>query len=268
MITADLIKFIKRYTKDTPAVVLTGSGVSAKSGIPTFRADEGLWSRYSAEIFASYEGLLSVFKEDYKMLVVFINDFYSNLLMALPNEGHLALTSMEKKGIVSSIITQNIDNLHEEAGSHHIIELHGNAYRIRCLKCSKRKKFSKVEISDFLNSLNKSINSRLGVLRVMSRFFHLCDCDGRHRIDIVMFGEHVPKKALDAAYEELMKTKLLFIVGTSGLVEPAAGLPEFAKRNGSKVIEINPVKTRLTEICDFHLAGDASEILPEILSSL
>jgi NAD-dependent deacetylase len=83
-----------------------------------------------------------------------------------------------------------------------------------------------------------------------------------------MFGEHVPKKALDAAYEELMKTKLLFIVGTSGLVEPAAGLPEFAKRNGSKVIEINPVKTRLTEICDFHLAGDASEILPEILSSL
>jgi len=267
MISSEVIKFISKYTKDEPALVITGAGVSAASGIPTFRGDGGLWSRYSPEIFASYEGLLSVFKEDYRLLVVFINDFYSGLLQASPSDAHFALAAMEKKGFISAVVTQNIDNLHEEAGSRHVIELHGNAFRIRCLECGKRKKFTRIEISDFLKNLNSRVESRLGVLRVLSKFFHLCDCKGRHRIDVIMSGEVLPKKIMDTAYEHLMRAKLLFLVGTSGLVEPAAGLPEFAKRNGSKIIEINSEKSELSKICDFHLMGDANEILPEIFDS-
>jgi NAD-dependent deacetylase len=268
MIAEETILFIKEHLKKGKAVALTGAGISSESGIPTFRGKGGLWEKYDPEIFANMPGLLSTFVSEPEKLVDFTYEFYSTLLKAGPNLAHTALSTMEESGHLSVVITQNIDNLHQQAGSRSVIELHGNAYCIRCIHCAKRIYFERDRIQEMITLLAENKKSRNALLKVLSRYFPRCDCGGRFRIDIVLFGEILPEQALQEAYAKLEDCSLLFLVGTSGVVYPAAGLPIYAKEKGAKVIEINKEPSELSYICDRQILGKSAEILPELLESL
>lgn len=247
-------------------VCLTGAGISAESGIPTFRGKDGLWEKYSPEIYATTMGLVNTFETRPEKIVDFLNDFYPVLMSALPNPAHLCLAEMERRGVLRAIITQNIDNLHQKAGSRAVIELHGNAYRIRCLECSKTITWEKDRIKEMLELLKMHRRSRRKLLKVLSRYFPKCACGGRFRIDIVLFGEMLPQDALAQAYRALEDSKFLLLIGSSLAVYPAAGLPLFAKEKGARILEINHEPTNFPS--DFFIQGKAGETLPQILEAL
>ena len=256
---------IKKSFREGNVVCLTGAGISAESGIPTFRGKGGLWEKYDPEIYAYTEGLISILKTQPQDLVNFIADFYSLILKAHPNPAHVALAFLEKEGILSSIITQNVDNLHRLAGSRSVIELHGNAFRIRCMGCKNKIILEKEGVGEFIQSLKRNRHSRFKMLKVLSHYFPRCNCGSRYRIDIVLFGEMLPEDELTRAYKELDKCNTLLIVGSSLVVYPAAGLPLYAKEKGAKLIEINNEPSALSEFCDYKIFGLASKVLPEIL---
>jgi NAD-dependent deacetylase len=267
-----LSKEIKNYIKNNlikgKVVCLTGAGVSAESGIPTFRGKGGLWERYDPQVYGYPEGLVSTFKAHPEKIVNFMVDFYTLLLEARPNPSHLALSALEREGVLSSIITQNIDNLHQQAGSRSVIELHGNAYRIRCPGCSKTIILEKDRLREMVNLLKKYKDSRIRILKIFSRYFPRCSCGSRYRIDIVLFGEMLPEGELSRAYQQLDNCRMLLLVGSSLVVYPAASLPLYAKERGAKLIEINNQPSALSNFCDYQIKGRASEVLSEILSML
>lgn len=260
--------YIKRSFKKGNVVCLTGAGISAESGIPTFRGKGGLWEKYDPQTYAYSEGLISILKTRPQDLVNFIADFYSLLIKAHPNPAHIALAVLEKEGILSSVITQNIDNLHTQAGSRNVIELHGNAFRIRCMNCGKNITLEKERIEEFVQLLKINQDSYIKILKVLSRYFPRCNCRGRYRPDIVLFGEALTQDELSCAYEQLDKCNVLLLIGSSLVIYPAASLPLYAKEKGAKLIEINSEPSALSQICDYKIAGRASEVMPEILTML
>lgn len=260
--------YIKKSFRKGNVVCLTGAGISAESGIPTFRGRGGLWEKYDPEIYANTEGLVSLFKTHPEKLTDFVIDFYAVLLKARPNPAHAALAVLEKEGILSSVITQNIDNLHQQAGSRSVVELHGNASRIRCSGCGQVIILERERLREFIQLLGISRKSRLKILKVFSRYFPRCKCGSRYRIDIVLFGEMLPEDVLSLAYKHLAKCNTLLIIGSSLVVYPAAGLPLYAKEKGAKLIEINNEPSGLSQICDYQINGKSSEVLPEILRIL
>lgn len=266
MIPSGLVKYLKYAFNKGKAVCLTGAGISAESGIPTFRGKGGLWERYDPEVYAYREGLISLFQEKPADLVNFIVDFYSLLFKAKPNPGHLALGVLEKENRLRAIITQNIDNLHQEAGNRNVVELHGNSFRIRCEVCLKTLTLEKDRLKEMVAWLKRSRDSKVKILKVLSRYFPRCACGGRYRIDIVLFGELLPQDELTRAYKYLDEADALLIVGTSLLVYPAASLPLYAKEKGAKLVEINSEASVLSEMCDYKIMGKASDVLPEILN--
>lgn len=268
MISKETRDHIKKNFKQGNIVCLTGSGISAESGIPTFRGKGGLWEKYDPEIYADTEGLISILRTHPEKLVDFVVDFYSVLLSSHPNPAHLALAVLEKEGILNSIITQNIDNLHQQAGSRNVIELHGNALRIRCMGCQGSVAFEKDRLKEMIELLKVNRHSRIKLLKILSRYFPRCKCGARYRIDIVLFGEMLPEDELSGAYQELNKCSALLIIGTSLAVYPAASLPLYAKERGVKLIEINQEPSALSQFCNYKIIGKASEILPEILKIL
>ena len=268
MISKEVRKYIQDSFKKGKVVCLTGAGISAESGIPTFRGKGGLWEKYDPEIYANTEGLVSTFRTHPDNIVDFIVDFYSLLLKAYPNPAHLALAVLEKESILSAIITQNIDNLHQRAGSRNVIELHGNAFRIRCMQCLKAITLEKDRLKEMVELLKINRTSRIKLLKVLSRYFPRCKCGSRYRIDIVLFGEMLPQDELSNAYKQLDNCEVLLLVGTSLVVYPAAGLPLYAKERGAKLIEINSEETASSDLCDYKIIGRASEVLPEILGVL
>lgn len=141
--------------KKGSTVALTGAGISEESGIPTFRGENGLWSRYNPDLFASPEGLLSVLKRQPQRLVDFLDDLYSTLFRAKPNPAHLALSQMEKAKVLNCVITQNIDNLHQEAGAKKVWELHGNAFNLRCDKCKVKRLLNKEDLRQIFEQMKK-----------------------------------------------------------------------------------------------------------------
>ena len=260
--------YIKDNFKRGRVVALSGAGISAESGIPTFRGEGGLWQRYDPQLYASTEGLISVLRTQPQNLADFIADFYSILLKARANPGHLALGVLEKNNILEAVITQNIDNLHQEAGNRKVIELHGNAFRVICTACKKTITLEKARIKEMLELLKSNRSSRIGLLKVLSRYFSRCNCLGRYRIDIVLFGEILPQGELSRAYKYLDSCNTLLIVGSSLIVYPAASLPLYAKERGAVLVEINKEESALSSYCDYRIVGQASKILPEILSLL
>jgi NAD-dependent deacetylase len=261
-------KYIQDNFKKGKVVCLSGAGISAESGVPTFRGKGGLWEKYDPEIYAHTEGLVSLFRTHPEKIADFLIDFYAVLLEARPNFAHLALGVLEKNNILTSVITQNVDNLHQSAGSRNVIELHGNAFRIRCMRCSKTITLEKERTKEMLELLKINRNSHLGLLRVLSRYFPRCICQGRYRIDIVLFGEELAQDELSRAKQHLDNCNTLLVVGSSLVVYPAAGLPLYAKERGVKLIEINNEPSSLSHLCDYKIIGQASRILPEILSVL
>lgn len=260
--------YIRKCFKQGNLVCLTGAGISAESGIPTFRGKGGLWEKYDPQVYANVEGLIATFGTHPQDVVDFIVDFYSVLLKAHPNPAHLALAVLEKQNLLTATITQNIDNLHQAAGSRNVIELHGNAFRIRCMRCPETIILEKDRLKEMVELLKINKDSRFKLLKILSRYFPRCNCGGRFRIDIVLFGEELAQDELAAAYEYLNNCNTLLLIGTSLVVYPAASLPAYARERGAKLIEINKEPSFFSDLCDYKIIGGASEVLPEIVSTL
>ena len=227
----------------TSVACLTGAGVSAESGVPTFRdAQTGLWAQYDPERLASPQG----FAADPGLVWRWYMVRLDGVERATPNAGHLALAEMEQRWPGFALITQNVDDLHERAGSTGVIHLHGNIARFHCHQCGR---------AHTLQTDERTADHppRCGI------------CGGPVRPSVIWFGESLPRRELDAAIEAVSACDLLLVVGTSGLVYPAAQLPSYAKRAGARVIEINPEPGPLSSLADICLRGPSGEILPRLL---
>ncbi|MEW5922423.1 MAG: NAD-dependent deacylase [Candidatus Zixiibacteriota bacterium] len=236
-------EFIKVFKTAKRVAVLTGAGISAESGVPTFRGEDGLWKKFRAEELATVEAFM-----DNPRLVwewyIYRRDIISRVK---PNPGHYALAELEKRFEDFTLITQNVDNLHRIAGSSNILELHGNIALNKCLDCS-RPYNGEIVITE--NEIPK------------------CECGGNIRPGVVWFGELLPAKAINDAINASERAELFFSIGTSALVYPAAAMPLTAKRNGAYLVEINLDPTPLSEIADCALQGKSGEILPEIIERM
>jgi len=224
-------------------VALTGAGISAESGIPDFRSKNGLWSKYDINEYGYLDSFLRNPKKVWKMIA----DMISSFGKSNPNAAHYTLAEMEKMHILKAVITQNIDNLHQEAGSKNVVELHGNYRRLTCMSC--RKKYGIEEIS-------------------LEMLPPRCKCNGIIKPDIVFFGETLPKDALIKAFDLINKCDVMLVIGTSCVVSPAAELPVIAKQNGATIIEINMEDSMISHIVDYKLQGKAGEILPKLLNEI
>ncbi len=220
-------------------VVLTGAGISKESGIPTFRDLDGIWTKYRAEELASREGFLS----NPALVWNWYMERRTAARAAQPNSGHRALARLETLLPVFLLVTQNVDNLHLRAGNREIVELHGNIERYRCFECGKPSRED--------DSWSK------GPPR--------CACGGLIRPNIVWFGEPLPAAELECSYRETQRCDALLIVGTSGIVHPAAMLPSVARQSGAFLIEVNVDPSGITPIVDVFLAGKAGKVLPGLV---
>jgi len=236
------IKQVTQLLKDSKyTVALTGAGISVSSGIPPFRGENGLWSKYNPivlELNYFYEHP----KESWEVIREIFYDFFGK---AKPNEAHYGLAHFQETGFLKSIITQNIDNLHQEAGSSHVIEFHGSAQRLVCTKCGMVYKPSSVDL-DHLPPL--------------------CDIDGGLlKPDFIFFGEGIPGDAYEKSVEAMKNAELVLIVGTTGEVAPASQLPLIAKASGAKIVEINTVPSAYTyETTDIFMREKAELIIPKL----
>jgi NAD-dependent deacetylase len=229
------------------AVALTGAGISAESGLGTFRGKDGLWGKYDPAAVASIES----FKRDPREFWEFAREIGWIFLTAKPNAAHTALAELETMKRLDSVITQNVDGLHQRAGSKRVIEIHGNAGRIICTRCSAEYPTEKI------------------VDRITQQDVPTCDrCGGPLKPDVILFGEPLPKKAFDQALKKVRSADLLLAVGTSLEVYPAASLPEIAKKSGAKIISIDSERTSWDDLCDYKVNGPAGEILPRIVQAI
>lgn len=223
-------------------VISTGAGISAESGIPTFRqAQTGLWAQYNPEELATPQA----FRRNPKL----VWDWYAwrrgLVQSAKPNAGHTTIAQLEQFAPKLTLITQNVDNLHQEAGSQNVVELHGNLRRCKCSQCDH-------------------ITTEWGAGTPP-----VCPtCGAFLRPDVVWFGEPLPAQAINHALEVSQTCDLFFSIGTSTLIYPAAHLPVLALQSGATAVEINPNETPLTRYVDFALTGSAGEILPALYQTL
>jgi NAD-dependent deacetylase len=235
---------ISRLAEARRVAAFTGAGVSAESGVPTFRGADGIWSKMKPEELASMEGFLSN--------PSLVWEWYSHrrkiIAEVRPNPGHLALVRMERLFPTFAVITQNIDNLHRRAGSSVVHELHGNIERNYCMDCG-----TPVAPPD--------VPGRAGVPR--------CGvCGGLVRPDVVWFGEMLPEETWEMSVRAAESAEVFFSIGTSAVVYPAASLPLMAKQAGAYLVEVNPEPTPMTERADEFLAGPSGQILPALCSRL
>ncbi len=223
-------------------VVFTGAGMSAESGVPTFRGDDGLWKKFKPEELANFDAFIrnpELVWEWYKHRKQLIESVQ-------PNAGHYALAQLQSQFKRVTVITQNIDNLHQRAGSRNVHELHGNIMRNYCIDCGK-------------SMANEEI------LRVETA--PRCSvCNGLVRPDVVWFGEMLPADQWDESVAAAEQAEIFFSVGTSSVVYPAASLPLLAKRKGAFLVEINIEPTELSNVADEVLLGASGKILPSIAS--
>ncbi|MGA1820060.1 MAG: Sir2 family NAD-dependent protein deacetylase [Thermoplasmatota archaeon] len=211
-----------------PAMVLTGAGISVESNVPPFRGPGGLWERYDP-----YEyGHIDTFIEDPLRTWKMLREIIDGAIGTRPNEAHMVISRMEEKGWVRPVVTQNVDGLHAMAGTKELLEVHGNARRIYCPGCGGK---------EYLDD------------ETWSRFKVRCSCGSVKRPDIVFFGEQLPEMEIQTAFLKAREGVDLVVVGTSGLVQPAAMIPGIAKASGGRIVEVNPVR------------GDLSMVYPDIL---
>jgi NAD-dependent deacetylase len=223
-------------------VVLTGAGISKESGIATFRDPGGLWRERRPEEIATLEA----FRDDPQM----VWSWYSERLLKAgekePNSGHYALADLEKILPGFLVITQNVDNLHGRSGIRNLVELHGNIERFKCSDLSHPVDYDPAWGADVPT----------------------CHCGSLIRPDVVWFGEALPEAELELAFSESAGCETFMIVGTSGLVVPAASLPVIAKNSGAFLIEVNPNRSALTAITDIFLQGPSGILLPQLYNAV
>lgn len=245
----DLIKAVASKIKNSKnIVVFTGAGISAESGIPTYRGEDGLWSKYDPNIYAN----ITYFHQDPSYYWNFFQEVrYPMIKKVKPNKAHQALAELEATGNLRTVITQNIDGLHQEAGSSSVIELHGTTRNIYCLNCSHE--YSMDEVFSLLEVQIPPLCS---------------ECKGQLRPAVVFFGEALNSEILRLAFEEAENCDLLLAVGSSLVVYPAADIPWIAKQGGGTLALINKQKTPLDVMADYVINDEAGKILPEIIRIL
>lgn len=236
---AELIKKAGRVTG------FTGAGISVESGIPPFRGEEGLWSKYDP-------GCLDINyfhahpKEAWDVIREIFYDFFGT---AQPNDAHKGLALMEEKQLLQTVITQNIDNLHQEAGSKEVYEFHGNSKYLLCLECGHRYHVSEVDLAQKPP---------------------LCSgCKGLLKPDFVFFGEAIPEEAHNRAIREARVSDVFILIGTTGEVMPASFIPPLAKQNGAAIIEMNIEPSNYThQVTDIFLKARATEAMTRLVEAL
>jgi NAD-dependent deacetylase len=233
---------LQRFCAEAESLVaFTGAGISAESGIPTYRGAGGVWHKYDPSKYAD----IGQFLEDPSYYWSFFRDVrYPVLRAAEPNAAHRALARLEERGRLRAVITQNIDGLHQAAGSHRVLELHGNTRRIRCMKCGGMYTMDEVY---------RQIESRLPPL--------CSGCNGPLKPDVVFFGESLPHDVLEKALTEARSCDLFLVVGSSLVVHPAASLPMIAKEGGARVVIVNRDPTPLDPLADLVIRDGASDTL-------
>ena len=234
---------IEKIRECKKVAALTGAGISAESGVPTFRGEEGLWKKYQPEELANFDA----FMKNPELVWEWYNYRKELIREVKPNPGHYALAELENIIPDFTLITQNVDDLHRKAGNRSILELHGNIMKNKCLDCGK--------ITDSIGPIEKGELPR-------------CECGGLLRPDVVWFGEMLPQDVLKKAFNVSEQSDLFFSIGTSAVVQPAASLPLIAEENGSFVIEINTEPTVISDTVSLFLQGKSGEILPELIEKV
>jgi NAD-dependent deacetylase len=223
-------------------VVLTGAGISAESGVPTFRGAGGLWRQHRPEDLATPEA----FARGPRLVWEWYDWRRARVAKAEPNPGHLALAQLERRIPDFTLITQNVDGLHQRAGSRRVLKLHGDIWTLHCLGCG-------------LEETNHDVPLR----EIPPR----CSCGGLFRPGVVWFGEALPADVLRHAMEAAAHAQVFLVVGTSAVVQPAASLPLLAQQNGAKLVEVNLEETPLSAQADASFWGKAGELLPRLLET-
>ncbi len=227
--------------KARSGVALTGAGISVESGIPDFRSPDGLWAKYDPMEFGYIESFRRNPAKVWKMII----EIKAILEEAKPNPAHFGLAELEKLGCIKTVITQNIDSLHQKAGSSNVIEFHGHARSLRCDNCG-------------LHYPSETVN----IQELPPR----CSCGGPLRPDFVFFGEPIPVRAHTMAMEAVRMCDVLLVVGTSASVAPASIMPIIAKEAGAIIIEVNPSSSAITNsLTDIYIPAPAGTAIPEIV---
>lgn len=233
-------------------VLFTGAGVSTESGIPDFRSPGGLWQKYDPQDFTFQKFLSSASsREQYWKMST---EAFAAISRAKPNAAHLAIAELERMGLLDCVITQNIDGLHQLAGSSpsRVIELHGTSRTVSCLSC--RKKWPRQEIHEMV----------LGGLKVP-----LCDaCGGLLKPDTISFGQPMPERETEEAFKRSQEAGLFLVLGSSLLVQPAASMPVAAKQQGAKLVIVNRDKTSLDTLADLLIRDSCGRVMQQVLEKL
>jgi NAD-dependent deacetylase len=238
-ISARLRELVARAER---VVALTGAGISAESGISTFRGQDGLWEQERLEDVATPEG----FRRDPRRVWFWYDKRRQQIAACSPNAGHRALARYESLHPGFTLVTQNVDGLHRAAGSRRVLTLHGEIFRVRCVREGTTREDRRVPLPEIPP---------------------LCDCGALLRPDVVWFGELLPEREMAEATEASRRAELFLVIGTSALVYPAASLPEIARGHGACLVEINVEPTPLSSLADEVIQGPAGAVLPDLLGT-
>jgi NAD-dependent deacetylase len=232
---------VRRSLRTGHIVAFTGAGISAESHVPTFRGTDGLWRNYSPERLATAEA----FSSDPRLVWEWYDWRRQIIHKAQPNSGHRALAEIERRATGRfTLVTQNVDGLHDRAGSRNVVKLHGDIWRVRCLGCAAEEQNEQVPLEPLPPH---------------------CRCGALWRPAVVWFGEALLESAWERALEAAARAEVFLVIGTSALVYPAAGLVQVAHQSGARVAIVNPDPTPADELADWILRGPAGEILPRLL---
>jgi NAD-dependent deacetylase len=236
----NLTQAAKALSQSPKNVALTGAGISVESGIPDFRSTGGLWERYDIREY----GTISAFRSNPEKVWKMFAEMEDVVRKARPNAAHKALGRLEQLGLLDAVITQNIDNLHQEGGTTNVVEFHGNSKILTCLWCNLE------------YGLDQRVDNRLP----------RCRCGKPLKPNVVLFGEAIPQQALYESFQLAADCQTLLVIGTSAQVAPASAIPHTAKKAGATIIEINLEPTLLTvSVTDIFLQGQAGKLVPALV---
>jgi len=240
---ADMNQIARAIVEAEHLIALTGAGVSVPSGISDFRSPHGLWTRYP---MAEY-GTIEAFRRTPRKVWKLFKELADIVHTARPNPAHLALARLEELGLLKTLVTQNIDNLHQAAGSHHVIEFHGSAQNLSCPECRTR--------CDLPQARERTDEEGIP---------H-CRCGAILKPDVILFGESIPEEALNSSFLHAQQADLILVAGTSAQVVPASMLPSVVTAHGGDIVEMNLTRTELSPMSRYHLEGDVAQTLPDLL---
>jgi len=257
-----LAEAARELARASHVVVFSGAGISAESGIPTFRDSEGLWARFPPQEFANWTGLLKTAALRPRLAAEFLVAVLEPVARAQPNAAHQAIARVEQH-VQVTVVTQNIDGLHQDAGSSTVHEVHGSLLKIVSLGGRPIRRLTRPQLQSMVESLQQAVHSRgtlLGLLRALRPMFSIGP-RGACRPNVVLFGQAMAEPDWTLAQQAARQCDCLLSVGTSGTVWPAAGLPGEARAAGARVIRVDPEPGE----ADVWLAGSAAELVPQLV---